>query len=402
MYVIYHHRTQGNGVEGVHIRGVTKGLMEQGHVVDIISAHGTVSSTDTSGPERKGLKQLFSTVAKNTPEIAFELLEILYNALALAKLARRVKAKRPDLVYERYALFLVSTVWYCRAKRIPVIVEVNDSAVVDRVRPLLLKNVAAALERWVFRNASGLIFVSQRFADIVQRNYGEIAPIIVSPNAVDMRDYETSMSSRTRTREKLSIGKCVLFGYVGGFHQWHGIGWFVKEITPELKRYKDLKLILVGDGPLFANIKDYIRGERLEDRILLTGRLSHNSIPDVLNALDFAVLPDANEYQSPMKLFEYMASGIGVVAPDTEPIREVVSDGETGWLFPLGDRRKCIDKIVEVSRDGQARRNVGAAARAYIRSHRQWKNNVGQLLEFYNNIQGARGSASAKKGISPV
>ena len=71
--------------------------------------------------------------------------------------------------------------------------------------------------------------------------------------------------------------------------------------------------------------------------MLLTGRVAHDEVPGLLAAMDMAILPSAGDYTSPVKLFEFMACAVPPIAPDFEPIQEVVVEGETGWMFKAGD-----------------------------------------------------------------
>jgi len=99
-----------------------------------------------------------------------------------------------------------------------------------------------------------------------------------------------------------------------------------------------------------------------------------------------AVLPSAGDYTSPVKLFEFMACGVPPVAPDFLPVREVLREDETGWTFPHGNLDAAVDQVLARSRDADALRRVGAAARAYIRAERQWRNNVVQLVDFHFSL----------------
>ena len=96
--------------------------------------------------------------------------------------------------------------------------------------------------------------------------------------------------------------------------------------------------------------------------------------------MDYAFLPDSNEYGSPMKLFELMAMGVAVVAPDYDPVAEVIADGATGWLFPRKRLDACVDRVLALADNPGERERVGAAARAYIERERRWRNNAEQLL----------------------
>ena len=96
--------------------------------------------------------------------------------------------------------------------------------------------------------------------------------------------------------------------------------------------------------------------------------------------MDYAGLPDSIHYGSPMKLFEFMAMGVAVVAPDYAPIAEVTDDGCTGWLFGKRNTQACIDRLLALAARPDERERVGAAARDYIVRERQWRNNAEQLL----------------------
>jgi Glycosyltransferase len=114
--------------------------------------------------------------------------------------------------------------------------------------------------------------------------------------------------------------------------------------------------------------------------VLLPGRVAHDEIAAWIACMDYAVLPDSNQYGSPMKLFEFMAMGVAVVAPDYAPVAEVIRDGQTGWLFPRRETAACVQRVLDLAAREDERHRVGAAARDYIARERQWRNNAEQLL----------------------
>jgi glycosyltransferase involved in cell wall biosynthesis len=103
--------------------------------------------------------------------------------------------------------------------------------------------------------------------------------------------------------------------------------------------------------------------------------------------MDMAVLPSAGDYTSPVKLFEFMACGIPPVAPDFVPIREVLKEDDTGWMFKAGDLESAVQMVLRRSRDSENLRRVGQAARAYITRERQWRNNILQLVAFRDQVK---------------
>jgi glycosyltransferase involved in cell wall biosynthesis len=389
--VLYHHRTQGKAVEGVHIRGIADALRAEGIEVDIVSLPGAdpYSTPPAMSPTQQA-NRLMKLVSR-LPQPVFEIAELGYNLVsALRLVSRLVGAGRPDFVYERYSLFLFSTIVLARLLKIPVFLEINDSAGVHRVRPLHFRSIAMAIERWCFKNATGLIFVSSAFMNRAREMHGSTAPCIVTPNAANVSQFSVSSECRAEARERLQVQDAVVCGYLGAFVPWHAIDKFVYGIAPRLNEVPQLKLLLIGDGATYSQVASYVLEHELSSRIVLTGRVAHAEVPGLLAAVDFAILPSAGDYTSPVKLFEFMASGIPALAPDFEPIREVLRPDDTGWLFPADDIAAAVERALALAKNRAALSATGVRARAYIAAERQWVNNVRQLLEFYAREAGRR------------
>ncbi len=382
--VLYHHRTQGKAVEGVHIRGIADALRAEGVTVDIISLPGAdpYASPKAMSPTHQATR-LMKLVSK-FPEPLFELAELAYNLIAGWRILGYLRA-HPDVnfIYERYSLFMFAPVLIARLRKLTVILEVNDSATVVRVRPLFFARLAMAIERWVFRKASGLVFVSTVFRDRALQAHTTLAPTIVTPNAANIDKFSFTEQQRNDARAKWKLDGHVVCGYLGAFVPWHAIDQFVYRIADKLKENSHLKLLLVGDGATFPEVAEFVRQRGLENQVVLSGRVPHDEVPGLLAAMDMAILPSAGDYTSPVKLFEFMACGVPPVAPDFSPIREVLFAGTTGWMFAAGNIDAATAQVLELSRDTAELRRVGAAARAYIAAQRQWRHNITQLVDFH-------------------
>lgn len=388
--VLYHHRTQGKAVEGVHIRGITDAFRAEGVKVDIISLPGAdpYASPKAMSPTQQARPWMKWVVSM--PEPVFELIELGYNLIAGWRI-RKYLNENPDvdMIYERYSLFMFVSVLIARQRKIPIILEINDSATVYRVRPLFFQKIATAIERWVLGKASGLVFVSGVFRDRVAKALGTpIAPPIVSHNAANIDKFSFTPEQRNTTRAKYKIKDGdVVCGYLGAFVPWHAIDQFVYKIADQLKTNPHLKLLLVGDGATFPEVTKFVAERGLGEQVLLTGRVSHDQVPGLLAAMDMAVLPSAGDYTSPVKLFEFMACGIAPIAPDFIPIQEVLKIDQTGWTFPNGNLDVAMKMVLDKSRDLPELKRVGQAARAYIAAERQWCHNIYQLAEFYDQVK---------------
>ncbi len=381
MRILYHHRTRGRHVEGVHIRGIVDALRGLGHEVSVLSFPGADPEREHEGSASSGSgRGRLAGLVSALPGVLFEGMELAYNLVTLVRMRAAMQRLRPQLIYERYSLFLCATVWLARRRQIPIVLEINDSALVERVRPLWLKGPARRIEGWCLKNATGLVFISSYFWKEAKNAYGEIAPSVISPNAADLTRFDPARFDAVSLRAQRGLAGRVVCGHIGAFAHWHGMDVFVEKIAARLAEVPQLALVLVGDGVTLPAIRELVAARGLGDRVLMPGRVAHDDIAGWIACMDYAVLPDSNEYGSPMKLFEFMAMGVAMIAPDYAPIAEVVTDGETGWLFPRKQTDRCVQRVIELANQTPERQRVGAAARAYIVRERQWRNNAEQLL----------------------
>ncbi|GAB2555298.1 glycosyltransferase family 4 protein [Rhodanobacter koreensis] len=379
MRILYHHRTRGRHVEGVHIRGIVHALRELGHEVTVMSFPGADPEHEPAAQAASGRGRLAGAIAR-LPGVLFEMLELGYNLVTLLRMSAAIRRLRPQLIYERYSLFLFASVWLARRRGIPLVLEINDSALVERVRPLRLRGLARRIEGWCLCNCTGLVFISTYFRAQAEAAYGTIAPSVISPNAADLARFDPDRFDRVRMRAEHGLADRVVCGHIGVFAHWHGVDAFVDAIAKRLAEAPQLSLVLVGDGRTLPVVRALVAERGLADRVLLPGRVAHDEIAAWIACMDYAVLPDSNQYGSPMKLFEFMAMGVAVVAPDYAPVAEVIRDGQTGWLFPRRETGMCVQRVLDLAAREDERHRVGAAARDYIARERQWRNNAEQLL----------------------
>jgi glycosyltransferase involved in cell wall biosynthesis len=130
---------------------------------------------------------------------------------------------------------------------------------------------------------------------------------------------------------------------------------------------------MIGDGPELGRVRQ--AAASIEDGVRLTGVVDHDRMPACLAAVDIGVAPfDVSAhaplaldfYWSPLKVFEYMASGLPVVAPDIPRLRRIVADGREGLLYDAADPNGLVSALERLSDDVALRATLGAAARARV------------------------------------
>jgi glycosyltransferase involved in cell wall biosynthesis len=157
--------------------------------------------------------------------------------------------------------------------------------------------------------------------------------------------------------------------FSGAFRNWHGTIHIITALRELRARGRnDVGAVLIGDGPELTRVREAARGL---DGIVFTGALPHDRIPACLAACDFGVAPFDPEthpalslgfYWSPLKIFEYMAAGLPVVAPAIDRIAILVGHNREGLLYDTAIRTG-LPHAFEALTDVNLRRRLGRAAR---------------------------------------
>lgn len=377
--VLYLHRTQGGGAEQVHILGIARAFENAGITVDILSPRGfecaSANHPDTASASLTTRKKLLTLVSKHAPELIFELFEIAYNTLSLWRIAKRGVSDY-GLIFERYAIFGVAGALLSKFARLPLIIEVNytSKSPLVRQRSKLLKPLAHAIDRWIFKNAALLTPVSTALKRELMRDFGvPEEKILVLPNAADPIAFSPATEDIGRKEKKI-------IGFVGGFYPWHGLDLLIEAYAGIADDFPESQVLLIGDGPELANIQSLVSKRGLAERVIFGGRKRHQELPRVMSMFYAGVMPDSNDYGSPMKIFEYMALGIPVVAPDYGPIFDAINDGKQGVIFEKGNIAALRTALTRLLQDEVFARNLGASGRETIVHERNWNANVFQIL----------------------
>lgn len=225
--ILYHHRTQGRGAEGLHIRSIVEALRAAGHEVTVLSPPGIdPMSIDADAPVDKaqvrtrGLQSIWKWVSRNLAGTMFELVEIAYNLPAWFRLARVLRHGRFDLVYERYAFFMIGGALAAWSHGVPFVLEANEvSGIPHRARTQRMVRLCTAMERALFRRCAGILTVSSYLRDCIVAQGVTAERVQVVPNAFDMKRVLGVARNADLGADSRLSGNLVL-GFVGGFDHW--------------------------------------------------------------------------------------------------------------------------------------------------------------------------------------
>jgi len=347
----------------VHVTSVAEGLAALGHEVHALVTPGMMRPA--AGPVRwHGLR----------PPLGMRQLR-LTRARDVRRLAERL---RPDVIIERYYNFGGEGLLAARRTGALAVLEVN-APVVDyagspkrRLDRLLLVEPFRRWRDWQCGVADLVITPS---AGIVPRH---VPPgrILETEWGVDETRFHPGAAGAIPFERAEGATIAV---FVGAFRAWHGAGHLVDAIGRLRARGRhDIRAVLIGEGPELPRVR---RAARAVEGVTLTGPLPHDRVPACLAAADVGVAPfDAARhpplalgfYWSPLKVFEYMASGLPVVAPRLDRLAGIVRDGVEGLLYDPADPDGLAAALERLT-DPPLRAALGAAARRRAERDFGWR-----------------------------
>lgn len=281
----------------------------------------------------------------------------------------------PDIVYERFALFSDAGVRAAAGERLPHLLEVNSPlrAEARRWRTLPHPELAAELERAVCTGSERIFCVSSAVADAVCQ-WVTRDRVDVIPNGVAARLFASPATPP-------GSGP-VTIGFAGSLKPWHGVETMMAALARVFDAGGDVRVEVAGAGPML----DAVRTHALPpERVSILGPLDHETVTSRMRMWHIGLAPYVRQprfYFSPLKVLEYMAAGICVVASAQGQIRDLLGDGSRGVLVEPDDPSALADAILTLVADRPRMGRLGARARAYTLAHHTWERNAGRVLAF--------------------
>ncbi len=389
MRILYSHRIQSHDGQGVHLEAMVAALRQAGHTVRVVGPPGY---------ERAGLGGESRAVAlarRHMPGFLMELAELAYSAPSYLRLARACAEFRPDVIYERYNLFYLAGAILARRHRLPLLLEVNAPLAHERARfgNLTLHRLARWAEAYVWRAADRVLPVTQVLAEHIMQAGVPAERIVVVPNGIDLAEFQAPDATREAGTDD------IVLGFVGFVRDWHGLDAVVRAIAA-FKATRRVKLMVVGEGPARPGLETLAAALGVSDLVRFTGLAARADLPRLVAGFDVALQPASVAYASPLKVFEYMAAGRAIVAPDQPNIREVLAHERTALLFDPavpGAMWAAVERLVT---DPALRARLGTAARAEV-LHRDltWAGNARRAVALAETEIARRTAASARPAV---
>ena len=319
-------------------------------------------------------------------------------AVYVAKCLRRAAgAPRADAILTRDLAIAALLVRMPAVWRSPVVYESHGFAPsVGKELPAMLSNGAApsaakrrrlqARERLVWQRADGYVTITAALARELEERFGSRPRLAVVPDGASLTGVEdVGLSTGDGPRD-------AVVGYAGHLYPWKG----PDVLVAALERLPGVRAVIVGG---LAGEPDLGRVQALAERlapgrVAFMGQVEPPRVPALLRSADVLALPNipgraSSAYTSPLKLFEYMASGRPIVASDLPALREVLRPDENAVLVDAGSSEALASGLARVLGDPAFASRLAAQAREDVREW-TWDKRAWRLDALLSGVAGRR------------
>lgn len=226
------------------------------------------------------------------------------------------------------------------------------------------------LEKYVLKNATGLVFINEFLANYTKKKFNVTQNLKIIRNGCDFKFGYVHKD----------FSDIDAIYYIGSFQRWKGVEFLIEAINKT-----NYKLCIVGDGPQKKELQ-----KKAKKNIEFKGYMEYNEIKNLLRRVKLAVIPNiksiSTKFSTPIKLYEYMRASCIVLAPDIPTIREIVKDGENGFLFEIENQKSFLEKLNYIlSLDKEKLKQISKNAYESVK-YFTWDNRAKQIVSFIKEL----------------
>ena len=292
------------------------------------------------------------------------------------------KEKEFDFIFTIFHPFhlVPNAAVYCAKKLgIPVLTKIDD-AIYQRSTGLksIQRKIEKFLNRKALSNSDRLLVSNEGTREIVSSYYNiPREKIAIIPNGIDVSFFDIKNKKNERQ---------IVFS--GAMYYHRGLDILLDAATQIVKELPDTKFILLGEGPELAKLQSEIAKKNLSKNIEFKGWLPRDDIPRYLSESCVGIGPlrstDVTKNALPIKVLEYMAATLPIVAARDTLQNDVLADGQNGYF--ISDASDLAKKIILLLKNDKLREEMGSMSREMVAKF-DWKNVVGLILNEYQKVR---------------
>ena len=297
----------------------------------------------------------------------------------LRKKAEQIfKEKQFDFIFTIFHPFhLVPNVAVSCGKKFnkPVIIKIDD-AVYEKSQGLksIQRKIEKRFNKKALDGANEIFVLNEQIKNIVNDFYRvPFEKISIMPNGVNLSFFNTVKKIRERK---------IVFSGVMYYHR--GLDVLLDAVPKIINALPDTKIILLGEGPEMQRLQEMVFKKKISKNVEFKGWLNRNEIPEQLSSASLAIGPlqltPTTAKSIPVKVLEYMASSLPIIAKTGSISDDVLKDGENGYFVNNAD--ELAEKAIKILQDSVLIEKMGNSSRMIVQKF-SWENILSPLLKKY-------------------
>lgn len=296
------------------------------------------------------------------------------------RLTEVVRKHQPDVILQTHIAFSLSGKIASQATGIPLVLDdVAPSWEEKQQYGVGNQRLAESTHHEVTSQAALCVAVSGPMRRFLEEDGISSDKLIQVPNGISAAIFHPDIDGREIRRRYQITDSTVVVVFVGSFQPYHRVDLLIEAFS-RLRTDRDVRLLLVGAGREQAAAQALVDRLGVSERVVFTSAVDYQEVPRHIAAGDVAVMPATNTYGNPMKVYEYMALGKAVIAPNQDTITEIGTHQSELLTF----RPESIDALAaalnRVIEQDDFRTALGEAAAKAIASDHTWLNRGQTLL----------------------
>ena len=369
-----------NGKQGnfIHIREFIIGFNKIGGNAFLVHRNG--------GNFKTNLATVYNIKWPKYPHRAWQVYQLMFNLKVYQAGKAIIRQEMPDVIHERQTYNGFGGFLLAKRFRLPFVLEINAPLELElgMYHTKFYKWVGKITEEKIVPRADKVITVSASLKNYILDRFNiHSSRVEVVPNGVDLELFNPKVSGAD-VRHRYNLNDNPVVSFVGSLKKWHGIDILLNAAEKILTINPLIKFMIIGSGSEEKGLK-----KQASENIIFTGSVNYQDVPKYLAASDIVVAPYPQIdffYFSPVKLFEYMATGKPIIASNIGQIGDVLEHGKTGLLIEPGNYKELAENILTLLEDEELKKILGRNARIEVEKNYTWERNARKIMEIYKEV----------------
>ncbi|RZD44736.1 MAG: hypothetical protein CXT78_06070 [Thaumarchaeota archaeon] len=261
--------------------------------------------------------------------------------------------------------------------KIPVIIKVDD-AIYQKASGF--KNIQRKIEKMynskTLQGGNKILVSNEYTKEIIKDHYHvKNEKISIITNGTEINNFYKIKSN----------SKQVVFS--GAMYNHRGIDILLESVSDVIKKIPKAKFMLLGDGPEMPRLKELVNNLKLTENVILKGWMDKKEIPKYLSESKIGIGPlrltEVTKHALPIKVLEYMASSLPIIAIEETLPKDVLKNGENGFF--IKDSKELSQKIIELLQNDELCSKMGEKSKEMVKKF-DWENVAKSIIKEYETI----------------